>query len=162
MAIGLVAMPRIVVGQQLTTGHAFVGPVLVPERPEPAGLAIGGGVERSIGKASSVGAEIENVYLPAFDAGYGCCTSSSGPSLSAWLFSFNGTRYITRSVGRPRWNPFITGGVGVIAAGEPMPVINVGGGADRWMTPHRGVRWEIEGQLTGATLLSFRVGIMFR
>jgi hypothetical protein len=164
MAIAVLAMPRPAVCQQKTSGYAFASPIVFTNGQPPVAMGTGGGVERWVGRGSNIGGEIENVYVPAYEVQYGCCTTASGRSEAVWLFLFNGTHYVARATtSRPRWDPFITGGIGVATAGsEPAGVLQFGGGADRWMTSRTGVRFEVQDQLVGTMMIGFRVGIIFR
>jgi hypothetical protein len=56
----------------------------------------------------------------------------------------------------------MTGGLSLFAGGEAISLFNVGGGVERWMTPHAGVRIEVREQFGGASLLGVRVGVVFR
>jgi hypothetical protein len=160
-AIGLVAMPSIAVGQELTSGYAFVGPVL-GFQSVPVAWDSGGGVDRWIGGAVGIGGEIENIYLPEFNTHHGCCAWSSGPSEAFWLLAVKGTLYLARSTSgpRPKWDPFVTAGIGFIQA--ELGVVNFGGGVDRWITHHAGVRFEIQSQQIGGALLGLHAGVVFR
>jgi hypothetical protein len=165
MGITLIA-PRMAAGQDLTTRFVFASPSILPSGHPPVVWSGGGGVEWWAGKRTNIGGEIEGVYVPAYSVQQGCCGRVSGSSAAGFLFSLNGTHYLARSTSGPKWEPFITGGVGALTsaghAGIYFGNLKFGGGIDRWLTPHRGVRFEILDQLTWTTLVGFRVGVIFR
>ena len=157
--------PRIAVGQDLTTRYVFAGPIVNADSQPPVIWGGGGGVERLAARNTYVGGEVEGVYVPAYTAP-GCCVS--GRSQVGFLFSLNGTYYLARSTNGPKWEPFVTGAIGAIAAGASQgiefaaPVYDFGGGIDRWLTPHRSVRFEIQEKILGFPMLALRVGVIFR
>jgi hypothetical protein len=168
MGVTLVA-PRTAVGQELTTRFVFASPIIPAGGAPPVAWGAGGRVEWWAGKGTNIGGEIEGVFVPAYTVQRGCCGGSSGQTWAGALFSFNGMRYLARSTNGPKWEPFITGGAGVIVAdgfwssdlGVPA-VVKFGGGVDRWSTPHRGVRFEILDQLAPTGSIGFRFGLIFR
>jgi|KBSMisStaDraftv2_1062788.scaffolds.fasta_scaffold61045_1 hypothetical protein len=167
MGITLIA-PRMAAGQELTTRFVFASPTIGEHGEPPVAWGGGGGVEWWAGKGTNIGGEIEGVFVPAYTA-HGCCAWSSGPAEAGALFSLNGTRYLARSTNGPKWEPFITGGAGVLVVSGSRstefgygPVVKFGGGVDRWLTPHRGVRFAILDQLVPTIMFGFRIGVIFR
>jgi hypothetical protein len=168
MAITLFT-PGIAVAQGLTTRYVFASPSTPAGGAPPVAWGGGGGVEWWAGKNTNVGLELEGLFFPAYSVQRGPCCWESGNSWVGLLPSFNGKRYLARSTNGRRWKPFVTAGAGAIVAlaSQPTrfgagPFAKVGGGVDRWLTPHRGVRFEMLAQLIPTGALSFRIGLIFR
>lgn len=147
-------------------GYAFAGPAAVSNIGVRAvALNIGGGGEVWVGGGVSVGGELGLVSFPAVEQRTSCCVVSAS-SATALLVSANASRHFVRSVGPAQWRPFITGGISVVAGGEAVGLFNAGGGAERWISPHAGIRLEIRDQFVLASnpsvLLGFRAGVVFR
>jgi hypothetical protein len=62
----------------------------------------------------------------------------------------NDSRLTTRSrtaLASSRWQPFLTGGVLIVASGDAAGVgFTIGGGVDRWFTRHAGIRIDVRDQ----------------
>jgi hypothetical protein len=172
LAITVLSMMGIAVSpalaQETAFGYAFAGPMAVDNVGDrTTAWNVGGGGEAWIGKDTSVGAELGYVYFPL--------TQTSGPGYSgrmpaaeALLLSVNGFRHFRRSRNRLGWQPFVTGGISLLLDSESFGMVNMGGGADRWMTDHAGLRVEVRDQLVvtshvvGSVLLGVRVGVVLR
>jgi hypothetical protein len=62
--------------------------------------------------------------------------------------------------GRPHTiEPFVEGGLGILTAGVG-PIVDVGGGADWWLTPRVGIRTAVRDQMLGT--IGFEVGLVWR
>jgi hypothetical protein len=62
--------------------------------------------------------------------------------------------------GRPHAiEPFVEGGLGILTAGVG-PIVDVGGGADCWLTPRVGFRTAVRDQMLGK--IGFEVGLVWR
>ena len=70
----------------------------------------------------------------------------------------NASRHFVRSDSETKWRPFVTGGLSVVASGEAFGLFNAGGGAERWISPHAGIRLEIRDQFLPAASPSVVAG----
>jgi hypothetical protein len=121
----------------------------------------GAGGELWTGRGTSVGGELGFLNFPGVERRSACCLTSM-PSATGLLASGNVSRHFSLSHGPASWQPFATAGLSVLSGREPIGFFNVGGGVERWMTPHAGIRFEVREQFSGASLLGFRVGVVFR
>jgi hypothetical protein len=127
----------------------------------------GGGGETWIGDGTSVGGEIGHLYFPPVERN-GPGYHSLMPPVDGLLLSLNGSKHFPGSDARAGWRPFITGGFSLLWGGESFGFLNAGGGVDRWVTPHSGLRFEVRDQFwvssgsAGSALLGFRAGIILR
>ena len=163
---GIVLIPSRANAQQASGyGYAFAGPAAVNIGLHSVAVNVGGGGELWLGGGMSFGAELEMVYFPAVEERTSCC-SASASSATAALVSVNASRHFVRSDSEPTWRPFITGGLSVLGSREAFSLLNAGGGAERWISPHAGIRLEIRDQFLPAAspsvMLEFRVGVVFR
>jgi len=163
---GIALIPSPANAQQASGyGYAFAGPAAVNIGLHSVAGNAGGGGELWLGGGISVGGELGIVHVPAVEQRTSCC-GASAPSATARLVSVNGSRHFVRSDSETKWRPFITGGLSVLASGEAFGLFNAGGGAERWISPHAGIRLEIRDQFLPAAspsvMLGFRVGVVFR
>ena len=102
------------------------------------------------------------VHFPAVEEPAGVSASSATDR----LVSVNASRHFVRSDSETKWRLFITGGLSVLGSREALVLFNAGGGAERWISPHAGIRLEIRDQFLPAAspsvMLGFRVGVVFR
>jgi hypothetical protein len=123
----------------------------------------GGGGEWSIGNKMSVGGELSLLSLPGGErrTEWG---GESQPAFKTLLVSANASRRF-RGSGHSSWRPFVTGG---ISAMPGLGLFNAGGGVDRWISPHTGIRLEVRDQFwasaygAGSAMLGFRAALVFR
>lgn len=142
-------------------GYAVVSPIAVNNLGgRSAALGVGGGVEAWIGRDVSAGAELDDVYFPAGEERSGSYTSS-WPAANAFFVSGNLSRHFARQRATAG---FITGGVSILAVGEPVGLFNVGGGLERRLTRRTVLRLELRDALlpSGSVLLAFRAGVVIR
>jgi hypothetical protein len=99
-----------------------------------ATMHVGGGVDILLWKG--LGASVEGGYLgpiEAFDYGIGVVSTNA-----------------FYQVGRPakkRLTPFVTGGYTLGFRGQSVNAINIGGGANYWLTDRLGLRFEVRDHL---------------
>jgi len=164
---GIVLIPSRANAQQASGyGYAFAAPAAVSDIGiRSVAVNAGGGGERWLGGGISIGGELGIVYFPAVEERTSCCIARAS-SATAVLVSVNASRHFVRSNPDAKWRPFITGGLSVMAGGEAVGLFNAGGGLERWISPHSGIRLEIRDQCilaaSPSVLLGFRVGVVFR
>jgi hypothetical protein len=149
-------------------GYMFAGPMAVNDIGDrTTARTVGGGGEAWIGTNISVGGEVGYLYFPPtkiIGVGY----SGSMPAWEGLMLSVNGSRHFRHRDNRSGWLPFVTGGISFLLGGEPVGLFNAGGGVDRWMTDHAGLRLEVRDQFlltsyeVATVLLGFRAGFVFR
>jgi hypothetical protein len=160
LALGIAASPAILQAQETAFGYAFAGPTSgIDDRP--LAWTIGGGGEMITGwRGTSVGLEAGVLWSPALE------TDGRFPqSITDRLFSVNVSRHFHKSPGFGQWEPFLTGGMFIVAGGDAAQGgFTIGGGVHRWFTRHAGVRIDVRDQfLPGAiSLVGVRAGIVFR
>ena len=160
LIIAIAAVPGRVEAQAPAFGYAFAGPIAVAGLGERSvAWNAGGGGELWTGNGTSVGGELGYLYFPSAERRDPCCLSV--PSAGGLLASGNVFRHFTISQ-RKAWQPFITGGLSYLSGGEPAGFFNVGGGVERWITPHAGIRFEVREQFGAGSLLGLRIGVVFR
>jgi hypothetical protein len=149
-------------------GYAFVGPVAVTNLGDRnVAWNVGGGAETRVRNATSIGGEIGYLNFPSIETHSACCAGSM-PMAEALLLSVNVARQFSSFGSGAGWRPFATGGLSFLLGGESIGLFNVGGGADRWVTRHAGLRFEVRDQLfvapqsAASLLLGVRVGVVFR
>jgi len=165
--IGLISAPSSAKAQPPAFGYAYVSPMLVSNIGiRSSAIGAGAGGELWAGGGISLGGELGVVSFPAVER-IGCCSGASASSTSAPIVSGNASRHFGSEHGM-KWRPFVTGGLSVVP-GE-VALFNAGGGVDRWMSPHVGLRLEVRDQFfvggdpvrPGSLLLGFRAGLVFR
>jgi hypothetical protein len=147
-------------------GYAFAGPAAVSNIGiRSVAVNAGGGGELWLGGGLSFGGELGVLTFPAVEQRTSCC-GNSARSASGLLLSANASRHFGSSDGETKWRPFMTGGLSVVAGGGAIGLFNAGGGAERWISRHTGIRLEVRDQFILAAnpsvLLGFRVGVVFR
>ena len=157
---GIAAFPATSQAQETAFGYAFAGPTSgIGDRP--LAWTIGGGGEMVTGwRGTTIGLEAGGVWFPALET-----DAPFGHSVTAKLFSLNVSRHFGRSPGLGRWEPFLTGGMFIAASGDAAQGgFTIGGGVDRWFTPHAGIRIDVRDQFLPGTfsLVGVRAGIVFR
>jgi len=166
--IGLISVPSSAKAQSPAFGYAYVSPMLASNIGfRSSAIAAGAGGELWAGGGISLGGELGVVSFPAVEQRTGCCSGSSASAASSALISGNASRHFG-SERDMKWRPFVTGGLSVVP-GET-GLFNAGGGVDRWIGPHVGVRLEVRDQFLiggnpirpGSVLLGFRAGLVFR
>ena len=164
--VGILSIPAKADAQQqvLGYGYGFAGPAAVSNVGiRSVAVNAGGGGELWLGGGLSVGGELGILNFPAVEQRTSCCVDSAS-SATEMLFSVNASRHFGSSDGETKWRPFITGGLSVVP-GE-VGLLNAGGGAERWISPHAGIRLEVRDQFlfmaNSSVLLGFRVGVVFR
>jgi hypothetical protein len=161
-AIGIISIPVKAGAQELVLRHAFAGPAIDTNSWGLAGWSAGGGIERWVGHATNIGGDCEYLFHPASERHVGGCCISSEPAYSLLLLSVNGSHYFARSKSAATWQPFVIGGIGIVATtGAWGPLLNAGGGADRWITPHVGLGLFVLERLTNQFLLALWVVFVF-
>jgi hypothetical protein len=142
---------------QHSSGYLFGGPVGISNsiytRWQGTMFHVGGGAEKGIGQHFTIGGEA-GALMPRAEFGR-----------AAALLSVNPAFYF-RS-GRPRVDPFVTGGAGVLTSGGAAFLWNIGGGLNYWIGRHVGVRAELRDNIWPAEginihLVGVRFGIAFR
>lgn len=166
--IGLASTTSTVGAQPLAFGYVFLSPMAVTNLGiRTVALSAGGGAERWVGNGVSVGGEVGVVTFPSVERRSGCCVDSAEAGSSV-LFSANASRHFGGSDREMRWRPFATGGLSFVPGA--LALFNAGGGVDRWVSPHIGLRLEVRDQFfvggdpvrPGSILLGFRAGLVFR
>jgi hypothetical protein len=142
---------------QHSSGYLFAGPVGVANsfytNWQGTLVNVGGGGEKGIGQHFAIGGEA-GALIP---------TQQFGSAVA--LLSVNPAVYFRP--GRPRLDPYVAGGVGVLTRGGSAFVWNIGGGVNYWFSNHVGLRidvrdhiWPTEG--TNLHLAGVRFGLAFR
>jgi hypothetical protein len=91
-----------------------------------------------------------------------------GTGAEMWVWSRTASHHFSGSEGDIGMRPFVTGGFSFLLTGEQLRFFNIGGGVDRWVAPHAGLRFEVRDQFfvtpggAGSLLLGFRVGVILR
>ncbi|MDX1983361.1 MAG: hypothetical protein SFV51_24025 [Bryobacteraceae bacterium] len=144
--------------QSLTFGYAFAGPVFVPRsgftRWDGTFVHAGGGGEAGIGRYLSAGGEV-GILAPLTNE-----FARTGGILAG------GISVHPRGPER-HWDPFLSGGVGVLAGGGAAGLAYVGGGVHYWFRPRIGLRFEYRHHLWpnadgNIQLAGLRLGIALR
>jgi hypothetical protein len=165
--IGLASTASIAGAQPVAFGYAFLSPMAVTNLGIRAiAFSAGGGAERWVGNGVSVGGEVGVVTFPSVERRSNCCVDSADAGSSV-LFSANASRHFGGSDRGTGWRPFATGGLSFVPGA--LALFNAGGGVDRWMSPHIGLRLEVRDQFfvggdpirPGSILLGFRAGLVF-
>jgi hypothetical protein len=160
--IGIASSSSRVEAQGPALGYSFAGPIAVAGVGERSYAgSFGGGGELWTGRGTSVGGELGYLYFPSVERRDSCCVTSM-PSFAGLLASGNVSRHFAASQRKGSWQPFITGGLSYLSGREPVGFFNIGGGVERWITPHAGIRFEIREQFGAGSLLGLRVGVVFR
>ena len=160
--IGIASSSSSAEAQAPAFGYAFASPVAVAGVGERSyAWNAGGGGELWTGRGTSVGGEFGFLHFPRVESRDACCWSIM-PSATGLLIAGNASRHFVVSHRAASWQPFITGGLSFLAGREPVGFFNAGGGVERWMTPHTGLRFEIREQFGAGSLLGVRVGVVFR
>jgi hypothetical protein len=142
---------------QHSNGYLFGGPVGISNsiytRWQGTMIHVGGGAEKSIGQHFTIGGEAGALFP----------TAKFGRA--AALLSVNPAVYFRP--GQQRFDPFVTGGVGVLSSGGAAFLWNIGGGLNYWIGRHVGVRAEVRDNIwtaegTNMHLVGVRFGIAFR
>lgn len=144
--------------ESLTSGYLFAGPLIVPRsgftRWDGTFIHAGGGGEGGIGRYLSAGGEA-GILAPL--------TNEFAQTVGALA---GGVSVHPRGQGN-HVDPFISGGVGVLAGGGAAGFIYVGGGVHYWFRPRIGLRIEYRHHLwpnadANIQLAGFRLGIALR
>jgi hypothetical protein len=160
--IGLAATASMARAQQ-AIGYAFAGPMAASFRLRSASWNAGGGGEWSLGDKMSIGGELSVLIFPSGErrTEWG---GDSQPAVNAFLVSANVSRYF-RGSNHSSWRPFVTGGISRMPG---LGLFNAGGGVDRWIGPHTGIRLEVRDQFwassygAGSAMLGLRAALVFR
>ena len=160
LTMGIATIPATSQAQQTAFGYALAGPTSgIGDRP--LGWTLGGGGEVITGwKGTTVGLEVAGLWDPAVET-----AGRFRPPITSRLFSANVSHHFYRSPGLGKWEPFLTGGLSIIASGDVgVPGFNVGGGVQRWFGRHAGVRIDVRDQFSPDVFsrVGVRAGIVFR
>jgi hypothetical protein len=144
-------------------GYAFAGPAAVSNIGiRSVAVNAGGGGELWLGGGISFGGELGLLNFPAVERRSACCVDYAS-SANGLLLSANAFRHFGNGA---KWRPFITGGLSVVSGGEAIGLFNAGGGVERWISPHTGLRFEVRDQFglaaNPSVLLGLRVGLVLR
>lgn len=158
--MGIAVSPAIARAQESALGYAFAGPTAIGG-DRPLSWTVGGGGEMITGwKGTTVGLDVTGLWSlpPTADGRY-------GRTITSRLFSANVSRHFYNGGTLGKWQPYVTGGIFVIASGDDGGAgLMAGGGVDRWFTPHAGLRIDARDQFSPGllSLVGVRVGIVFR
>jgi hypothetical protein len=151
--LACLAFPPPTAAQSPSVWHATVAPTyelgLSGSVPWVAAWDFNGGGEWRQGPAG-VGADISWFYFPPV-----------GSTLP--IVSVLGAYHFGRP-GRPHTiEPFVNGGLGISTAGVGL-MLDVGGGADWWLTSRVGIRTAVRDRIVepSSGVLGFEVGVVFR
>jgi len=157
LIFGIAAVPADAKAQGTALGYVFTGSTWESVNERQA-WAIGGGGEMVTGwKGTTIGLEAAHLWFPV-DDWFRRPATANGVSVDM-------SRHFRQSSGAGRWQPFLTGGVFIVASGDAgNGGLTIGGGVDRWFTRRVGMRIDVRDQFLPGTfsLVGARIGVVFR
>jgi hypothetical protein len=154
----IAVIPAVSQAQGTTFGYAFAGPSSgIGDRS--TAWTIGAGGEMITGwRGTTVGVEAAGLWFPPVGTGRFSQTITGG------LFSVDLSHHFHKSPSFGQWEPFLTGGLLIVGSGDAgAGGFTMGGGVDRWFTPHAGLRIDVREQLLSVgSLVGVRAGVVFR
>jgi hypothetical protein len=147
-------------------GYLVGAPVVINNfslRDDKIAWHAAGGVDLVRGSKWGFGGEVGMMSFP-FVSRTSATGGSSMPAYTSVLVSVNVSHHFVPPRATDRVvHPFVSGGYTFMSGGEGLPMFNIGGGADWWLSRHAGLRVDIrEGLLGGSSLLAFRIGVVFK
>jgi hypothetical protein len=160
LTLGIATMPAFVQAQESAVGFAFTGPIWDGVDWRQA-WTVGGGGEMVTGwKGTTIGLDAAGLWFHGFET-----DGRFRHPITARVVSLDMSRHFHPSSSFGRWQPFLTGGVLIVASGDVgQGGFTIGAGVDRWFTRHAGMRIDVRDQfLPGSfSLVGVRAGVVFR
>jgi hypothetical protein len=144
--LACLAFPRPAAAQWPVIWHATAAPILALAQNDfvPADLTAGGEWRRG---SAGIGVDVSWFYFPPVAQRLGATTviepAGSAPPLIALL----GAYHVGQPGCPPTVQPYLDAGLGVWASG-PGLILEMGGGADWWLTSRVGIRTAVRNELS--------------